>query len=129
MNRRAALVSVAATIWPAADVNAMAPDPPFAAIAHWRPLPAALISAMVAEKTEEDRIAVDAAFYPAMAVLSEIYQSTPSTAAGLLTVMEIMLEHDGEQLGLVNLEPGADDADRGLATVFANVMRLLEARS
>lgn len=64
---------------------------------------------------------------PAYAALGDIYRTPPSTRAGLLAVMAVMLEADGHHLDLVG-PPNTqeDDATLGLIAIFHHARRLLE---
>ncbi|CAH1656946.1 conserved hypothetical protein [Hyphomicrobiales bacterium] len=103
------------------------PDPILAAIADFKPYGSALQAVM---NTDDDQ-AVDKAWRPAYDRLNAIYRMTPETPAGLLALMDIMLEWDGHHLRLTEERRGEaddlDDADRALvAAVFRHAKRMLE---
>lgn len=64
-----------------------------------------------------------------MGELGRVYRTTPTTPAGLLAMMEVMEEWDGDHLRLTRPDDASDDAHRGLARVFHHARRLLAAAS
>lgn len=64
---------------------------------------------------------------PAYAALGEVYRTPPTTRAGLLAVMAVMLEADGDHLDLLGpASPQDDDATLGLIAIFRHARRLME---
>ncbi|MBN9454255.1 MAG: hypothetical protein J0I42_20140 [Bosea sp.] len=104
------------------------PDPVFAAIERWRPLWAVFI----ADCDIEDGMACDAAVKisigPAYDALRAIYKIEPTTPAGLVAMMTVMLEADGDHLNLNDPDNPEvlDDGERGLVAVFHYAKRMLE---
>lgn len=104
------------------------PDPVFAAIERWRPL----WDAFMADCDIEDGAACDAAvkisIRPAYDALRAIYQTQPTTPAGLAAMMAVMLEADGDHLNLNDPDNPEvlDDGERGLIAVFHCAKRMLE---
>lgn len=110
------------------DIAQAKADPVFAVIERWRPLWTAHMAACAIDDDDE---ACDAAtaqtIGPAYAALGDVYRTPPTTRAGLIAVMAVMLEADGDHLDLVG-PPNEqdDDATRGLIAVFHHARRLLE---
>lgn len=104
------------------------PDPVFAAIEIWRPLWDAYMAACNIEDGEASDAAVKLVYLPAMTALGDVYRSEPTTPAGLLAVMNVMLEADGDHLDIIeSAEPKEmDDAERGLIAIFRHAKRMLE---
>ena len=104
------------------------PDPVFAAIERWRPLWDAYMAACAIEDGEVSDAAVNLVYHPAMTALGDVYRTEPTTPAGLLAVMNVMLEADGDHLDIIeSAEPKEmDDAERGLIAIFRHAKRMLE---
>lgn len=104
------------------------PDPVFAAIEKWRPLWDAYMAACNIEDTEASDAAVNLVYKDAMTALGDVYRTEPTTPAGLLAMMEVMLEADGDRLNII--EPDSpkdmDDAERGMIAMFGHAKRMLE---
>ncbi|WP_377840157.1 hypothetical protein [Bosea sp. UC22_33] len=103
------------------------PDPVFAAIERWRPLWDAYLAACDIEDGEASDAAVDLVYLPAMTALGDVYRTEPTTPAGLLAIMAVMLEADGDHLDLIEPdEPrDMDDAERGMIAIFSHAKRML----
>lgn len=105
------------------------PDPVFAAVERWRPLWDAYMAACDIEDGEASDAAVNLVYMPAMTALGDVYRTEPTTPAGLLAIMTVMLEADGDHLDIIeNNEPKEmDDAERGMIAIFRHAKRMLEA--
>ena len=114
----AASICKAAPYVPAASP---APDPVFAAIARWRPLRESLDQVLESEDDDE----IERHWLPANAALTAIYETEPTTPAGLMALMLIMRDQDAPQLGIGSYEDCADDLERGLWRLFRSAERLL----
>jgi hypothetical protein len=109
------------------DIAQAKADPVFAAIERWRVLWGAHMAACAIEDGEACDAAAALTSGPAYAALGEVYRTPPTTRAGLLAVMAVMLEADGDHLDLIGPQSDqADDATRGLIAVFHHARRLLE---
>ena len=104
------------------------PDPVFAAIERWRPLWEAFMTACDIEGHEDRDTAANAAIGPAYSSLRDIYKTEPTTPAGLVAMMDVMLEADGDHLNLTTPDDPEvlDDGERGLIAVFHYAKRMLE---
>lgn len=107
-------------------------DPVFAAIERWRPLWAAFQADCSASMADPNDTALDQkaqrACGPAFSALRSVYKTEPTTPAGLLAMMTVMLEADGDHLNLNDPDnPDVlDDGERGLIAVFHYAKRMLE---
>jgi hypothetical protein len=109
------------------DIARAKADPVFAIIERWRSLWEAHMASCAIEDDEACDAAARQTHGPAYAALGEVYRTPPTTRAGLLAVMAVMLEADGDHLDLVAPpDPKDDDAKRGLIAVFHHARRLLE---
>jgi len=109
------------------DIAKAKADPVFTAIERWRPLWDAYLAAGAIEDGEQCDAAAARTIGPAFAALGEVYRTIPATRAGLLAVMAVMLEADGDHLNLIGPpDADSDDAERGLVAVFHHARRLLE---
>ena len=110
------------------DIARAKADPVFAVIERWRILCDANTVACAIEDPDACDAAATLTHGPAFAALGEVYRTAPTTRAGLLAVMSVMLEADGQHLNLIDPpDERGDDATRGLVAVFHHARRLLEA--
>lgn len=106
------------------------PDPVFAAIEDFRPYGEALKAACNPPNDE----AYDIAAGPAYDRLRAIYEMEPQSPAGLLAIMKLMVEWDGDHLRLTEEarrsrsgpDNELDDAEWGLIAVFRHAQAMLE---
>lgn len=97
------------------------PDPVLAAIDRWRPLQSRLKEAL--DGNDEDEI--NRHWRPAYDALTAIYETEPTTPAGLMAIMVVMREEDSVHLDIERYEDCCDDLHRGLWRLFRSAERLL----
>lgn len=100
------------------------PDPVFTAIDEFRPHGEALRAAYIAQ---DDKL-IALASPPVFDRLRRIYQMEPQTPAGLVALMNLLEEWDGDHLNLNDPDnPDVlDDGERGLIAIFHYAKRMLE---
>lgn len=105
------------------------PDPVFAAIERWRAVWATYMAACDIEDDAAREAAINQTHRAAYDALRDVYRTEPTTPAGLLAIMTVMLEADGDHLDIIESdEPKEmDDAERGMIAIFRNAKRMLEA--
>lgn len=107
------------------------PDPVFAAIEDFRPYGEALKAACNPPNDKAYALAAR----PAFDRLRAIYEMEPQSPAGLLAIMNLMVEWDGDHLRLTEEARRSrcgpnnelDDAEWGLIAVFRHAQKMLEA--